>query len=208
MSVVDRLFFFKIHSKGEVKMNIEGEYYLLYCAVANVALLSTLGNNKLLESDYYKRLEWPWGNDSNNVLILKEVLEQARFGNPVMLLMQYYTLLVMPKQLTSDYESFCKDDFNNMFDSLKETVNTTYDKDNGIPNYYRHLRNALSHSHYEFYSVDNEKYVKFWDYDQRANSDFETVILYSNAALLLDHLCGKMMEYLNIFRNNSDVSYT
>lgn len=178
-------------------MDIKGEEFLLYCAVADVALLTTLGNNKLIDSEYYKQLNWPWSNDNANTKIIKEVLKQADFGNPVMMIMQLFILLVMPKQLTSDYSAFCKNDFNNLFDELKKTVDSTYPYDKEKTDYYRHIRNSLSHSNYKFYNEGEISFVEFTDKAENNSYSFKAEILYTDVSKILDHLCGKMMEYLN-----------
>lgn len=183
-------------------MNSEDPNYILNCTVANIALLTVVGNNKLLDSDFYNNMDWPWGNDGNNTRIIKEILEQVGCGNPAMMIMQFYALLVMPKQLTPDYNDFCKGDFNSLFHELKSEANSTYEQGEEKIDYYRHVRNAVSHSHFSFYVADNEKYVKFWDKDNKGNT-FDTVITFGKAAIVLEHLLGKMMAYLCIHSENA-----
>lgn len=184
-------------------MEIKGKDYLLYCNVANIALLDALFNSDLNNSDFYKNLQWSWGNDSKNTKIIKEVLDQAGYGNGAMMIMQFYALLMMPKQLTPDYNDFCEPDFNKVCNDIQENTRTTYKTDKVSTNYYRHIRNALAHSSFEFQNEENVSYILFKDINSKTGEVFETKFTYHNAAFLLDHLCGKMMQYLN---NNSESS--
>ena len=87
------------------------EESMTYLTIANVTLLSSLFTNGFLDSEYYENMDWRMSSD--NVKIIKSVLKQRKLDNPSMMLMELYSLFVLPKELLgSEYESLCKNNSN------------------------------------------------------------------------------------------------
>ena len=172
---------------------------LLIGSISNVALMSALGNS-LLNSDYYKtEMTWPWDGTAHagNSIIVKEYIDKATLGNPIMLLMHLYVLLVLPKELIGPaYTNFCKNDFNDFLSQLSVDHNSTYADDNNGIKYFRHIRNSVAHSKFEFIRDNGTDYIIFNDSNNNGET-FNAKIAYSDVGKIIDHLCGLMMSFFN-----------
>lgn len=187
--------------RGELLvMKIEsGENEYIFCqAIANLSLLSQLSINNFLGSDYYNTMSWsmPEQNQHN----IKTILDRTGMGNPAMMQMFLYVLLVMPKELLGG--DYCKDDFNREVQKYMSSFryNSTYPGEDTIENanYYRHIRNAIAHSKCE-YTIDNGKsYVIFRDGNPNNRNEFcKIMIQREDVGKVLDFLMRKLMEVVN-----------
>lgn len=166
----------------------------IFCqTLTNVELLNELFRREFLNSDYYKQI---WADGSSNSNIFRKVMNAPGLGNPAMLQMFLYGLLVMPRELVGD--DFCKDEFNNEAKNYVEEYSSSYDNegDRSMCNYYRHIRNAVAHSKCEYVSDDKNTYVIFYDQDNR-NHSCQIKMKTSNVGRLFDFLRIKLMEYIN-----------
>lgn len=188
------------------------EESMTYLTIANVTLLTSLFKNGFLESDYYENMQWRMSPD--NVRIIKDVLKQRKLDNPSMMLMELYGLFVLPKELLgSEYEKLCKNEFNNLIICKQKEIQTTYRNEEAKNlqsiNYFRHIRNAISHARYEFYTDNGCSYVKFMDNNSKSAELFSVSILTEDISVLADFLCMKLMEFLNNrvkqYKNNVEI---
>lgn len=175
----------------------------IFCqAIAMTSLLVELHNTDFLNSDYYKNNVSFEGNNNNIKIILKE----SGLGNPATMQMFLYILLVMPKEMLS-----CVDEstINTWANELKYSilscnpdVTTTYPKENQNDltsiDYYRHIRNAVSHSKCVYKNENNRAYVTFRDEIPKSKDQYcEIKMLTSDVGRVLTELTKQMMKYLN-----------
>lgn len=119
-----------------------------------ISLLLSLSNAKFLESNYYKN------KIESKDEIMKRVFEDTKeIDGQGAMLISFYTLLVIPKELLAKE----LDELNEVISNIKD-INyvTSYsnEKENKRKNYVRHMRNAISHCNIEF---DPQKNVYFKD---------------------------------------------
>lgn len=144
-------------------MEITEEESLLLQCLASATLLIALENNNFLDSEYFKNLSF--GNH-----IIKLVLEQSGLGNPAMMQIMFYVLLIVPKELLSG-EAYSKmqtyiEKINTLVCELVEQETySTYKGENNILeiNYLRHIRNAVAHSKCKYFSEGQRNFVCFKD---------------------------------------------
>ena len=131
-------------------MNLTEQESIFCQALAMTSLLGELSNKDFLNSDYYNENITFIGNNDN----LKKILKASGLGNPATMQMFLYILLVMPKETLSRLDTTT---INSWANALKTTiqsfnvnVTTTYpgesSSDLSTVNYYRHIRNAVSHA--------------------------------------------------------------
>ena len=168
---------------------------ILCQTISNISLIDELSNEDFLNSDYYKKLNWTCGDSNANNI--RRILDASGLGNPAMLQMFMYSLLVMPKELLGN--DYCKDKFNSVAQKYVSFYQSSYPNESGKANvnYYRHIRNAVAHSKCE-YSVENKVcYVTFSDCDKRNN--YNCMIRFStmDVGKLFELLMSELMAVLN-----------
>lgn len=173
----------------------------IFCqALAMTSLLGELSNQKFLDSDYYKKLRFTGNND-----IFKEILSKSGIGNPATMQMFLYILLVLPRETLKDFNNKYMNKFeikiNDLCANLVEPqTNSSYTNENDISciNYYRHIRNAVSHGKCFYAKLNNVYYVTFRD-DNPNNSGekCEITLKTFNMGFILEELQRQIMEYLN-----------
>lgn len=135
-------------------------------ALAITSLLGELSNNNFLKSEYFQKLQFS-GNNEN----FRKILKASGIGNPATMQMFLYVLLVMPKGIFEKYDKTygdqCEREINQLFLNLVTNANTTYNNESSNDlstiNFYRHTRNAVSHSKCFYEVVNNVCYVTFKD---------------------------------------------
>lgn len=175
----------------------------IFCqALATTSLLAELENTDFLNSDYYKKVILFNGNNDN----FKKILDASGIGNPATLQMFLYILLVMPKETLSNLDGSTISSWGNELKTeiqyLAPVVTTTYpnESNNDLDsiNYYRHIRNAVSHSKCVYETENGCCYVTFKDENPRdASQKCEIKMLTSDVGKMLEVLQKQIMEYLN-----------
>lgn len=168
----------------------------MFCQVlSNVSLLVELWNNDFLNSCYYNhQMHWSSVGETNANNI-KKILAISGLGNPAMLQMFMYALLVMPKELLGN--DYCKDLFNKEVQQYAVEWHSTYPNESNLTsvNFYRHIRNAVAHSRCT-YSVENQiSFVTFKDRD--GNNNFSVKIATGNVGKIFELLLRELMKILN-----------
>ena len=181
-------------------MKITPEESIFYQALATTSLLRELSDNNFLKSDYYNDKCFKSNNDSG----FKKILEESGgIGNPATMQMFLYILLVMPKEMLENNDSFLnemKSEINRDFQKYICFVNTTYhgESEDNI-DFYKHTRNAVSHSKC-FYEVDDKGicYVTFKDTNFKdKNQHCEFKIKTADVGTILTNLQIHMIRFLN-----------
>lgn len=174
---------------------------MFYQTIANISLITELYNNDFLNSEYYKSMDWSCAEI--NKIIISEILAKSGLGNPAMLQMYMYALLVMPKELLGD--DFCKDKFNNEVKKVVFDYSSTYFNEDCKENinYHRHIRNAISHSKCEYNNIDGDNYVTFKDDNPRKDSQHCEITIKTTD---VGGLCTFLLNELMMRLNNSDGS--
>lgn len=169
----------------------------MFCqAIANVSLMAELFNNDFLHSEYYNCMDWSCGTVNQHNF--QEILSISGLGNPAMLQMFMYSLLVMPKELLGT--DFCKDKFNEEVIKYVTDYSSTYPNETNKEdvNYYRHIRNAIAHSKCDYSESDGKSYVTFKDNDTRDNSKHcEIKMQTGDVGRLFEFLMTELMKVLN-----------
>lgn len=167
---------------------------ILFCqAIANVSLLIELANNNFLSSDYYKNMVW-----SSNKKVVTEILNTSGMGNPAMLQMFMYALLVLPREILG--KDFCKDKFNKEVIKYVTNCSSTYKNEINKEdvNYHGHIRNAIAHSKCDYSEIDGKSYVTFKDINTNDNSQHcEITMQTGDAGSLCEFLKTELMIVLN-----------
>lgn len=137
---------------------------LLLQSYYSVLFLVELRNNKLLESQYFKDMEFgvPW---------VKKAIESIGIDNQGSLLMSLYAMLVIPKELI--FEKY-PEKVNNIQRFLRSNCiikRNDYNSDKDDIDCLRHIRNAVSHAKVEF---DPQETVTFTDTNFRSK---KTIVL-------------------------------
>ncbi len=175
----------------------------IFCqALAITSLFVELENIDFLNSDYYKKnIIFNTNNDN-----FKKILSASGIGNPATLQMFLYILLVMPKEtLLNLHESTIiswRNELNTEIQSFTPVVNTTYpnESNNDLTsiNYYRHIRNAVSHSKCVYKTENGRSYVTFKDENPRVSvQKCEIKMLTNDVGKMLEVLHKQLMTYLN-----------
>lgn len=171
---------------------------LLCQTIATAGLIQQLAETNFLNSDYYRSLTFDGlGTDGK---ILKGILNQSGIGNPATMLMYLYGLLVMPKELfktNSQVDGVLKDTTNQFLSSCAVVLESTYQSDNPAFNYYRHLRNAVSHALYSFESPNNTSYTIFCDENSRTAERCKFRVNTEDMGILLSKIQYKLIELYN-----------
>lgn len=175
--------------------------------LATVLLIQELNNNDLLDSDFYNNMDWKSGEvNKENV---KKILGESGLGNPAMLQMLFYALLIMPKEAMPEKDmKVVENQFNQYFQKFvinngQCSISSTYknEKDNDIKyiNFYRHIRNAVAHSNCYYENKWGVCSVRFEDINPRNNAGEKCEIQISTyvAGELLNLLMRELMKYSN-----------
>ena len=171
-------------------------------SLATCHLFIALNENKLLDSDFYKKLCLLRDDDFS-----KSVLHKSGLGNPAMLQTMFYLLLVCPREIFNhtykDDEEKLKNEFNKKASSLATEIDTSYKGENKSKpetiNDFNHIRNAISHASCRYYSnKQGINYVTFYDKNpkdpkQHCSLTFTT----ANAGKLLHFLDNQMIQWIN-----------
>ena len=174
----------------------------VFCqALAMTTLLSSLIENRFLDSDYYKNM--PFTNNESNC---RKILEASSLGNPATLQMYLYILLVMPNEVLqlaeTCYLEGLQKEFNVLIakdiDGFQTTYNNEVETDLTGINFYRHIRNAVAHSRCSYHLIDGKNYVLFTDVDFRDVTQYCKIkIATSKLGHFINFLQIQMMNYLN-----------
>lgn len=166
-------------------MEYTQEDNLLIQSYFTTSFLMELRNMDFLNSDYYKKASF----EDNYV---QENLPTVGIDNQGALLMVFYAMLVIPKQLLE--KSFPTEfkALNEKVDKLKSEATSTYKKDSDGIDYIRHIRNAVAHVKVNFISDTS---VKFIDYNNRSEK-CEITIPLEKIGLLLTDLQKVFFKYI------------
>ena len=174
----------------------------IFCqALAMTSLLGELSNKDFLNSDYYIENITFTGNNDN----FQKILRASGLGNPATLQMFLYILLVMPKETLSNLDDVTINSWKNalktIIRSFNISVTTTYPGESGSDlstvNYYRHIRNAVSHAKCIYETEKGRTYVTFKDENPTKNHYCEIKMLTSDVGSILEVLQKQIMIYLN-----------
>lgn len=182
-------------------MNLTEQKSIFCQALAMTSLLGELSNKDFLNSDYYNENIILTGNNDN----FKKNLRASGLGNPATMQMFLYILLVMPKETLSGLDDTTISSWENALkttiQSFNINVTTTYpgesSSDLSTVNYYRHIRNAVSHAKCVYETEKGRTYVTFKDKDFKHSYHCEIKMLTSDVGSILEVLRNQMMIYLN-----------
>ena len=141
--------------------SITQEDSLLLQCWASTGLIERLSCCNFFSSELYSKLSLSE--------LQRWTLQNSGIGNPAMLQMMLYALLVIPKEVSdrnSEEYKHIQIIFNDTAIKIAEDGTTsTYNKEDNIRkiDYYRHIRNALSHSRCKYILCDGVPYVLFED---------------------------------------------
>lgn len=182
----------------------------IFCqALAMTSLIGELNNQNFLDSDFYKKLQFTGNNDN-----FKEILSKSGIGNPATMQMFLYILLVLPREIFKDFDNKYLNKFETRINDLcidlvEDNTSSTYFNENNVSsiNYYRHIRNAVSHGKCFYEKINKMCYVTFKD-EKSKNSSEKCKIIFktSNVGYVLEELQRQIMEYLNDRNLQSDNS--
>lgn len=146
-----------------MKKEITEQDSILLQSLANVSLLAELSNNDFLNSSYFHELKF-----KNKYF--KEILILSGIGNPAMMQMMLYSLLVVVKEILSGEVNHDLDQdisrINKLMAELtEEDTYSTYNKESKKKdiNYFKHIRNAVAHSNCKYITENQKNYVIFFD---------------------------------------------
>lgn len=194
----------KLYMKRRMRriMNLTEQESIFCQALAITSLLTELSDRDFLNSDYYKKYISFTGNNA----IFKEILDRSRLGNPATMQMFLYILLVMPKETLSGLNNSTISSWGNelktKIPSFSPVVTTTYlgESNSNLTtiDYYRHIRNAVSHSKCVYKTENGRCYVTFIDEKpKQASQHCEIKMLTSDVGKMLGLLQKQIMTYLN-----------
>jgi len=169
-------------------------------SLAIVSLIKQLDTNNFLESDYYRNIIFPDNNEQ-----FKYILKMSGLGNPALLQMVLYILLVVPNEVLKEdpmanYKQL-KTEFNTMCKTIIDCSNTKSTYKNEIDfkkiNYYKHIRNAISHSKCYYITIDGINYVRFCDQNEKNNLEIcEISVRTNDIGKMISILYDQQLNYL------------
>lgn len=164
-------------------------------SLATTSLIAELYNSNFFDSEFYK--EMPLANE------YKEIIRISGIGNPSMLQMMLYSLLVIPKEKLKLIADNALDNINDEIEKLVENENnlSTYKSDKKKVDYLRHIRNAVSHSNTKYFINNQICYVTFYDKDNRTNEKCSFNMKTENVGKLLEILQMLLKKEINNFKN-------
>lgn len=182
-------------------MNITENESVFLQALSFITLITKLYNCDFLNSDYYKKLYYE-GNDD----FFKYVLDNSGLGNPATMQMFLYILLVMPREIFnkqySEYKIKCREEINTLCAKLVESSTySTYTGENNICDidYYKHIRNAISHAECHYFKNANICFVKLCDvniYD--ISQKCYIVMTTEKMGEVLNKLVSQLIDFVNM----------
>ena len=157
---------------------------LVIQSYATIALLAELGNNNLLGSSYFGEMTFgaPW---------IKEVLRTIGIDNQGCAVIAPYAMLVLPREIVGQAYATEYDSINSFLRNHTQHTSTTYQSDNPVINYIRHIRNAVSHGRIEFRPGD---VIIFKDI--RGNESFSTELPLMYLGQLVSQLQSVHLAYI------------
>ena len=123
---------------------------------------------------------------------------ESGIGNPAMLQMFMYALLVIPKEEVEN--NHWEKEFNKEVQKYVSELYSTYPDEKTKDNfdYYRHIRNSVAHSNCEYYDIDGISYISFIDCNPKNRSKTcEIKMKTGDVGNLCVFLLCKLMEYIN-----------
>lgn len=182
-------------------MNITENESIFCQALATTAFITELSNSEFFKSDYYKKM-----NFQNNNEIIKIVLEKSGIGNPATMQMFLYVLLVMPKEMFDRFDSsyinrYTKEINELCIELVESSTKSSYFGEDCISNinYYKHIRNAVSHSRCFYKKIGDMCYVEFCDINiKNKDENCQIVIKTSNVGVIMEKLQKQLMELINM----------
>ena len=184
-------------------MNLTEQESIFCQALAMTSLLGELSNRDFLNSDYYNENIHFAGNGDN----FRKILKASGLGNPATMQMFLYILLVMPKEILSGLDdgiiNLWGDDLKKNLQLYRLSVTTTYTGESSSElstiDYYRHIRNAVSHAKCVYETEDGRTYVTFKDKNRNPQNQYhcEIKMLTSDVGKMIVVLQNQIMEYLN-----------
>ena len=192
---------FAFISEKENTMNLTEQESIFCQALAMTSLLVELSDRDFLNSDYYNQnIIFAENNDN-----FQKILKASGLGNPATMQIFLYILLVMPKETLSGLDDRTLNSWENalktIVSSFSLSVTTTYPGESSsnlsTVNYYRHIRNAVSHANYVYETEKGRTYITFKDEDTRKLYHCEIKMLTSDAGRILEVLQKQIMIYLN-----------
>lgn len=192
---------FAFISEKENTMNLTEQESIFCQALAMTSLLVELSDRDFLNSDYYNQnIIFAENNDN-----FQKILKASGLGNPATMQIFFYILLVMPKETLSGLDDRTLNSWENalktIVSSFSLSVTTTYPGESSsnlsTVNYYRHIRNAVSHANCVYETEKGRTYITFKDEDTRKLYHCEIKMLTSDAGRILEVLQKQIMIYLN-----------
>lgn len=182
-------------------MNLTEQECMFCQTLAMTSLITELSGSDFLSSDYYNKNITFGKNDD----IFRKILNTSRVGNPATMQMFLYLLLVMPKETLSGIDdktiNLWENNLKTTIQSFSISVTTTYpgesNSDLSTVNYYRHIRNAVSHAKCVYETEEGRTYVTFKDENPKKSYHCEIKILTSDVGSMLEVLEKQIMTYLN-----------
>ncbi len=173
-------------------MEYTQEDNLLIQSYFTTAFLVELKNNNFLQSDYYKHLRF---EDQ----FVKDNLPSIGIDNQGTLLMTFYTMLVIPKQLLSDNFPTEFQELNKKASSLKQKVESNYKSDSVEIDFIRHIRNAVAHARVSFVPNESVTFIDENNSGEKCTITFPLV----NIGLFLTELQKVFMKYIERLKTKS-----
>ena len=192
---------FAFISEKENTMNLTEQESIFCQALAMTSLLVELSDRDFLNSDYYNQnIIFAENNDN-----FQKILKASGLGNPATMQIFLYILLVMPKETLSGLDDRTLNSWENALKTIVSSfsliVTTTYPGESSsnlsTVNYYRHIRNAVSHANCVYETEKGRTYITFKDEDTRKLYHCEIKMLTSDAGRILEVLQKQIMIYLN-----------
>jgi len=169
---------------------------LIFSSFFTTKLILALEEKKFTKrSGYFKKLNLPD--------FIKEELKAIRLDNNGSMLMMFYALLVIPKELIQEeFENDYKDIDKFISDISAETT-TNYKSDEPQIQYIKHIRNSVAHANISF---DNNCIIFNDKYENKKtgkNYTFSTSIERSKIFLFLIKLTEIHIKYIKILQEKS-----
>ncbi len=175
-------------------ISISKEDSLILQSWSSASMIGHLSNTGFLKSNIYLNLPLS--------ALQRWTIDHSGIGNPAMMQMMLYALLVIPKEiLSADVKEYHRIEHTfNIYASYlaEEGTVSTYKNEQILENinYYKHIRNSVSHSRCEYYGSDPEFFVHFLDNNQFSGEECHIRIRCDNVGKLLDELSKIMELYL------------
>ena len=172
-------------------MTMKPENSLLLQCLATTSFLAELSNARFLESEYFERL---YLNP-----MYKVILKESTLGNPATMQSMLYILLVIPREALSNttFRTKYAGKINQKARELIEEGTFSTYKDEDSPDkidYFRHIRNAVTHARCTYFSEQGKNYVVFSD--NNGNEECSIKMECYKVGELLMELQRIILEYL------------